>query len=81
MERQNNAVGVVTAAVRVDGCAGADVAFKWVAPSRELFRALAQYLLAGDASLAPVRLRASGLAVGSVENAVSYDYATAEVRS
>jgi GNAT superfamily N-acetyltransferase len=47
----------------------------WVDPPRALHKALSRYLLAGDASLTPARLRARGLAVGSVEHAVAYDYA------
>ena len=37
---------------------------------------LSDYLLATDSTLTPALLRASGLAVGSVEQAVTYDYAT-----
>ena len=48
----------------------------WIARSVALHDALADYLLAADATLTPARLRAGGLAVGSVERVVCYDYAT-----
>ena len=47
---------------------------------RAVPRALARHRpvpAGGDASLTPMALRAAGLSVGSVENAVAYDYATA----
>ena len=39
-------------------------------------KALSHYLLAADETLTPAALRAGGLAVGSIERAVTYDYAT-----
>jgi hypothetical protein len=63
--------------VRCDGAGGAlEVGVAWIDPPRELLKALSEYLLAGDEALTPAALRAGGLAVGSVERAVTYDYAT-----
>ncbi|HEY6887943.1 MAG TPA: GNAT family N-acetyltransferase [Solirubrobacter sp.] len=48
----------------------------WDAPSPALHEALADYLLSADTTLTPARLREAGLAVGSVERVVTYDYAS-----
>jgi GNAT superfamily N-acetyltransferase len=48
----------------------------WVDPPPALHRVLSDYLLATDATLTPALLRASGLAVGSIDQAVTYDYAS-----
>jgi GNAT superfamily N-acetyltransferase len=53
-----------------------EVGIAWIDPSRELLKALSRYLLAGDETLTPKALRAAGLAVGGLERAVAYDYAT-----
>ena len=55
---------------------GFEVGVAWVDPPRELLKALSHYLLAGDETLTPATLRAGGLAVGGIERAVTYDYAT-----
>jgi GNAT superfamily N-acetyltransferase len=47
----------------------------WSAPSRELLAAVSEYLLLGNKELSPARLREGGLKVGSIEHAVTYDYA------
>jgi GNAT superfamily N-acetyltransferase len=52
------------------------IGIEWTEPPRALHEALADYLLAADTTLTPARLRAAGLAVGSLEQAVAYDYAT-----
>ena len=52
-----------------------DIGVEWVEPSRDATEAISHYLLAGDATLTPARLRAGGLAVGRVERAVTYDCA------
>jgi GNAT superfamily N-acetyltransferase len=52
------------------------VEVEWVEPPRALQHALADYLLAADPALTPAGLRAGGLAVGSLEQAAVYDYAT-----
>jgi GNAT superfamily N-acetyltransferase len=62
--------------VRCDGGDALEVGVAWIDPPRELSKALSEYLLAGDEALTPAALRAGGLAVGSVERAVTYDYAT-----
>src|SRR5207249_3189108 len=48
------------------------------APSRELLKAVSEYLLTGDQRLTPASLRDGGLAVGSVEHAVTYGYASTD---
>ena len=50
----------------------------WIEPSRAFLKELSSYLLAADASLTPAALRSAGLAVGSVEDAVTYDHASAD---
>ena len=52
------------------------VGIAWPKPSRELLHGVSEYLLLGDKALTPARLRDSGLKVGSVERAVTYDYAS-----
>ena len=47
----------------------------WTDPQRTLENAISQYLLAADETLTPAALRAGGLSVGSIEGAVTYDYA------
>jgi GNAT superfamily N-acetyltransferase len=54
------------------------VGVQWVDPSRELLQAIAEYLLLGHKELTPAKLRKGGLPVGSVERAVSYDYARSD---
>jgi GNAT superfamily N-acetyltransferase len=54
---------------------GFEIGVTWLDPSPELLRAISHYLLAGDSTLAPAALRAGGLPVGSLERAVTYDYA------
>jgi hypothetical protein len=51
-------------------------AVAWVDPSRAVQSAIARYLLAADASLTPVALRAAGLRTGSIEQEVSYGVAS-----
>ena len=74
-------IGAVSAPARVTSARrdGADRAWEvgvaWLDASRPLLQALSHYLLAGDDSLTPATLRAGGLAVRSIEQAVSYDYA------
>jgi GNAT superfamily N-acetyltransferase len=53
-----------------------EVGVAWIDPPRRLLTALSQYLLVGNDTLTPATLRGGGLAVGGVERAVSYDYAT-----
>ena len=62
--------------VRVTAVRRPHIAVAWVDPPRALHRVLSDYLLATDSTLTPALLRASGLAVSSVEQAVTYDYAT-----
>jgi hypothetical protein len=57
---------------------GDEVGVAWVDPPRWLLKALSRYLLAADASLSPAALRASGLAVGGIDGAVTYDCARTE---
>lgn len=54
------------------------VSIAWSEPPLSLLHAMAEYLLAGDKELTPSRLRAGGLAVKSVEQAVTYDLASGE---
>ena len=54
---------------------GFDVGVAWLDPAPELLKAVSHYLLAGDRTLTPMALRAGGLPVGSLERAVTYDYA------
>ncbi len=61
--------------VRRDG-GDLEVGVAWIDPSRSLLTALSHYLLVGDDTLTPATLRDGGLAVGSVDRAVTYDYAT-----
>jgi GNAT superfamily N-acetyltransferase len=61
--------------VRRDGD-GAAVGVAWIDPPRSLLNALAHYLMVGDDTTAPARLRDGGLAVGRVDRAVTYDCAT-----
>jgi hypothetical protein len=68
--------GVEHARGRLLSAHGDQVGVEWIAPPRALLKALSRYLLAGDETLTPAILRAGGLAVGSVERAVTYDYAT-----
>ncbi len=48
----------------------------WVGASRQLLEAMSEYLLLGHKDLSPSRLRAGGFSVGSVEHAITYDYAS-----
>jgi GNAT superfamily N-acetyltransferase len=61
--------------VRRDG-GDLEVGVAWVDPPRSLLQAISHYLLVGDATLTPATLRDGGLAVGSVDRAVTYDCAT-----
>ena len=61
---------------RVTGVRRPYIGIDWVDADPATHGALSDYLLATDATLTPARLRATGLAVGSVEQAVTYDYAT-----
>jgi GNAT superfamily N-acetyltransferase len=63
--------------VRRDG-AGFELGVAWIDPPRALLKALSHYLLVGDQTLTPAALRAGGLAVGSVERAVTFDCATSD---
>jgi hypothetical protein len=67
--------GRLTSVRRADGGRALEVGAAWVDPSRALSAAIANYLLAGDDALTPASLRSGGLAVGSVEPVVTYDYA------
>jgi GNAT superfamily N-acetyltransferase len=49
---------------------------EWISPVRALHHALAEYLLAADPTLTPAALRSGDLAVGSLEQAAVFDYAT-----
>lgn len=70
-------VGVEPARARVT-CVGRDAArAEWVRAPRALQRAIARYLLAADATITPAGLRAGGLAVGGVEQAFTFDCASA----
>jgi GNAT superfamily N-acetyltransferase len=68
--------GRLTSVRRDDADGRFEVGVAWVDPPRELLNALSRYLLAGDDSLTPATLRDGGLAVGGIEGAVTYDYAT-----
>ena len=57
---------------------GLEIGAAWVDPPRELLSALSRYLLAGDPQLTPAALRAGGLPVRGVEEAVTYDYAISD---
>jgi len=61
--------------VRRDG-GDLKVGVAWIDPLRSLLKALSHYLLVGDDTLTPATLRDGGLAVGSVDRAVTYDCAT-----
>lgn len=64
-------------AVRWNGAEQAlEVGVAWIEPTRELLTALSHYLMTADQTLTPSSLRGGGLAVGSVERAVTCDYAT-----
>jgi hypothetical protein len=54
---------------------GFEVGVAWLDRSPDLLRAISHYLLAGDRTLTPAALRAGGLTVGSLDRAVTYDYA------
>ena len=66
----------VTSVRREDAGREWEIGVAWIDAPRPLLQALSHYLLAGDQSLTPATLRAGGLAVRSIEQAVSYDYAT-----
>jgi hypothetical protein len=68
-------VGVVLGTARVASVRGEEIGVAWLDAPRPLLQALSHYLLAGDDTLTPATLRAGGLAVRSIEQAVSYDYA------
>jgi hypothetical protein len=69
-------VGTVAARARIAGPDGRGrVCATWIEPGRELLEALARHLLAGDPTLTPAALRASGLAVASVAREVTFDCA------
>ena len=57
---------------------GLEIGAAWVDTPRELLSALSRYLLAGDPQLTPAALRAGGLPVRGVEEAVTYDYAISD---
>jgi GNAT superfamily N-acetyltransferase len=61
---------------RVTGVRRPYIGIAWVDAGHALHRVLSDYLLATDATLTPARLRAAGLTVGSIERAVTFDYAT-----
>ena len=61
---------------RVTGVRRPYIDIAWVDPPRALHRVLSDYLLATDATLTPALLRATGLAVGNIQQAVTYEYAT-----
>jgi hypothetical protein len=74
-----HARGRLTSVRREDADGGIEIGVAWIDPSSALLKAVSQYLLAGDETLTPATLRAGGLTVGSVERAVTYDYATSSV--
>ncbi|MFO0676138.1 MAG: PilZ domain-containing protein [Polyangiaceae bacterium] len=49
---------------------------RFVDAPKTFVRAVSEYLMLGDKRLTPARLRKGGFEVGSVERAVSYDYAS-----
>lgn len=51
------------------------VGLRFLEPTQKLLHAMAEHLLLAEKSLSPARLREGGLAVGSIEKAVTYDYA------
>jgi hypothetical protein len=69
-------VGVQAARGRLTSVRRQDVDVAWIEPSRAFQKAISRYLLSADETLNPVRLRASGLAVGGIEHAFSYDCAS-----
>ena len=69
-------VGVHAARGRLTSVRRDAAGVEWIDPSRELAKAIARHLLAGDESLTPARLRADGLAVGGIEHAFTYDCAS-----
>ena len=68
----------LTSARRDEVNGGLEIGAAWVDPPRELLSALSRYLLAGDPQLTPAALRAGGLPVRGVEEAVTYDYAVSD---
>ena len=68
-------IGVERAIGRITCVQDDRVEVEWRDPPRALLKAISQYLLAADDSLTPTALRAGGLAVGSLGQTVTYDYA------
>lgn len=68
--------GRVTTVRRVGREASFRVGVAWIAPSGDLLKAVSEYLLLGNKDLSPAALRRDGFKVGSVERAVTYDYAS-----
>lgn len=68
-------IGVESASGRVTSVGRDAIDVAWTDPSRSLLHAFSHYLLAGDKTLSPAALRSSGLSVGSIERAVTYDHA------
>jgi hypothetical protein len=71
-------VGVHAARGRLTSVRLEATGVEWIEPSRELGKAIARYLLAGDDSLTPARLRGEGLAIGGIEQAFTYDCASSD---
>jgi hypothetical protein len=67
--------GVVTAIRHDVGDESFVVGVRWREPSREVLQAFAEYLLLTHKELTPSRLRKGGLSIGTIERAVTYDYA------
>jgi hypothetical protein len=70
-----HARGRLTWVRRDDAKPAFELGISWIDPPRPLLKMVSRYLLAGDETLTPAGLRASGLPVGSVECEVTYDYA------
>ena len=68
-------IGVEPARGRVTSVGRDAIDVAWTDAPRPLLHAISHYLLAGDNTLTPAALRASGLRVGSIERAVTYDHA------
>ncbi len=69
-------IGVVPARGRLISVRRDAIDVTWIDPPRPLLHAISHYVLAGDDTQTPAALRASGLKVGSIERAVTYDHAT-----
>jgi predicted N-acetyltransferase YhbS len=52
------------------------VGVAWIDPPRAFAQAVSEFLMLGDKTLTPSKLREEGFVVGSVERAMTYDYAS-----